>query len=144
MCVLCVCVLCVCDTLIYPQCNRSINQDTSPTRPLSPGPQSVRILCFPFKLLKASSLSPPSDTLHILESEAKLLFQISHHKSIISPPNLHAINFSEERHQRFYYSTPQPKQALLRQLFGVGEAIQAYVYPLYGVTMATKIKVGGV
>lgn len=83
----------------------------------------------------------PLDTLRTLEGEATLLHRISHHKSIISPPNIHILNFSDEKHQRFFFAVPQQKQGLLRQLFSLGGAMQAYVYPLYGVTMATRIKV---
>ena len=84
------------------------------------------------------------EVLYILgtfESEANQLRRIAGHKCIISPPAIQILNFSDDSLQTFFKSIPPQKQTLLKELFVSGGCMEAYVYPLYGVTMATKIKV---
>ena len=89
------------------------------------------------------ALFPPIlGTFQTFESEANLLRKISGHKCVISPPVVQILNFSDESLRRFYSSISRQKQMLLQQLFMSGGCTEAYVYPLYGVTMATRIKVG--
>lgn len=83
----------------------------------------------------------PPGSFQTFESEANLLRKISSHKCVISAPVVQILNFSDENLQRFYSSLSRQKQSLLGQLFMGGGCTEAYVYPLYGVTMATKIKV---
>jgi hypothetical protein len=66
---------------------------------------------------------------------------VSNHKSIISPPSVQILNFSDDSLQHFFSSLLQQKQALVRELFMSGGCMEAYIYPLYGVTMATRVKV---
>ena len=78
----------------------------------------------------------------MFESEANLLRKISEHKCLISAPSVQVLNFADESLQQLFSTVPQQKQPVLKELFLTGRCMEAYVYPLYGVTMATKIKVG--
>ena len=73
--------------------------------------------------------------------EAGLLRKVSNHKSIISPPSVQILNFSDDGLQQFFSTLLQQKQVLVRELFMSGGCMEAYIYPLYGVTMATRVKV---
>ena len=75
------------------------------------------------------------------ESEANLLRRIAGHKCMIAAPAIQILNFTDEALQRFYSGLPHHKQPLLRELFLQPACTEAYMYSLYGVTMATKIKV---
>ena len=81
------------------------------------------------------------ETSRIFEMESSLLRKVSSHRSIITPPTIHILNFANEFLQLFFSHLPEHKQPPLTELFFSGTCSEAYLYPLYGVTMATKIKV---
>ena len=70
-----------------------------------------------------------------------MLKRVSGHRSVITSPLVQILNFANEHLQLFFSSVPEQKQPQLTDLFFSGTCIEAYIYPLYGVTMATKIKV---
>ena len=73
--------------------------------------------------------------------EASLLREMSRHKCIVASPTIQVLNFSEASVQAFYKSLPHSKQLLVQELFAIAPRLEVYIYPLYGVTMATKIRV---
>ena len=105
---------------------------------------------FPFPSHSPLPLLPlplSSPSLYKLEAprtfsdEADLLRKVSNHKSIVSPPSIQILNFSDDSLQHFFSSLVQQKRTQVRELFMSGGCMEAYIYPLYGVTMATRIKV---
>ncbi len=80
-------------------------------------------------------------TLDTFANEAALLRKISQHKCLVAAPSVQVLNFSDPSLHGFYKSLPGNKQQLVRELFRTGTCLEVFMYPLYGVTMATKIKV---
>lgn len=77
-----------------------------------------------------------------LRSEATLLGVIAGHKGIIAAPSSCTFSTRSEDVQELYRRSTEDKRRLLQDLFSSPDhTSSAYVYPLYGVTMATKIKV---
>lgn len=87
------------------------------------------------------SLPHLADASRIFEVESSLLRKVSGHRSIITAPTIQILNFANEFLQLFFSHLPEHKQPPLTELFFSGTCSEAYIYPLYGVTMATKIKV---
>ena len=101
---------------------------------------------FSLSLSLSLSLLPSISLIHLgapqtFADEASLLKKVSNHKSIVSPPSIQILNFSDDSLQHFFSTLLQQKQLQVRELFMSGGCMEAYIYPLYGVTMATRVKV---
>ena len=78
-----------------------------------------------------------------LRSEAALLGVIAGHKGIIAAPSVCTFSARSEDVQELCRRLTEEKRRFLQDLLSSPDHTStAYVYPLYGVTMATKIKVG--
>jgi serine/threonine protein kinase len=93
-------------------------------------------------VVKVPSCDKSSETSRIFEMESTLLRKVSGHRSIVATPTVQILNFANEFLQLFFSHLPEHKQPPLTELFFSGTCSEAYIYPLYGVTMATKIKSG--
>lgn len=80
-------------------------------------------------------------TFQTFEREANLLRRIAGHKCMIAAPAVQVLNFADEPLQRFFSALPRQRQPALRELFSSPTCTETYMYSLYGVTMATKLKV---
>ena len=77
-----------------------------------------------------------------LRTEAALLSAIAGHKGIIAAPSVCTFDTRDECVQQLCRRLSEDKRRLLQDLLSSPDhASTAYVYPLYGVTMTTKIKV---
>ena len=77
-----------------------------------------------------------------LRSEASLLSVIAGHKGIIAAPSVCTFNSCSDDVQQLFRRLTEEKRRLLQDLLtSPDHTSTAYVYPLYGVTMTTKIKV---
>ncbi|CAI8018467.1 hypothetical protein GBAR_LOCUS11208, partial [Geodia barretti] len=93
-------------------------------------------------VVKVPSCDKSSDISRIFEVESSLLKKVSGHRSIVPPPTIHILNFANHFLQLFFSHLPEHQQPPLTELFFSGTCSEAYIFPLFGVTMATKIKTG--